>query len=149
MGAKCNFIRAHGSIARCGLSLLQTPYNIVSKGVEGLQDIHIRLRFSPPTCHKKENSLQFCPGRYPAFSSGPADSGRYTWGSRSMVTLLLQTLHCPKKPALPVSNPHSDVENDSWKKYFKATRRTGLETEGRVLLFLGKISSGTREQAIP
>lgn len=43
----------------------------LSKGLEGLQDIHIRLGFSPPTCHKKEISLQSCLGRYPAFSQYP------------------------------------------------------------------------------
>lgn len=54
-----------------------------------------------------------------------------------------------QKPALPVSNPRSDGENDSGDKYFKASRRAGLETEGRVLLFLGKVSSGTWEREIP
>lgn len=50
----------------------------LSKVVEGLQDIHIRLGFSHPTCHKKETSLQSCPGRYPAFS-------QYLQGQQNLV----------------------------------------------------------------
>lgn len=57
---------------------LQNSSPQLSKAVEGLQDIHVRLRFPPPTCHKNEISLQSCPGRYPAFS-------QYLQGQQTLV----------------------------------------------------------------
>lgn len=134
----CNFVSAHGNIACRGLPVgepLQHSSPQLSEGAEGLQDIHLRLGFSPPTCHKKEISLQRC-RKASRFWQGQMRQQVHGYFAAPDAAL-------SQEPALPVPRLCSDVENDSWKKYCTAIRKAGLEREGSVLLFLGKIPPGT------